>query len=80
MIRTHKSLVSAVKAAKGEPVLAVGDLFITGIKSWTVISLLHDREEKGLITAQRLNELGNAQRAIASRDQDFQRKPIWWKE
>jgi hypothetical protein len=60
MIKAHSRLCAAIKAAKGEPILAVGSIFISGIKSWTEISILHDRRVKGWISVQSLNLLGNS--------------------
>lgn len=71
-MQTFKRFSTAKKAAKGQPILVVGDIFIVGVTKeegfLTEISILNgEGSVTGTVTARHLDRLGNANHAIATK-------------
>ena len=63
-MKAFKKFDTAVKHSNGEPVLRVGDLYISGLAALTEAEIINpDKYITGHITMRKLNELGNANHA-----------------
>jgi hypothetical protein len=81
-MKTFKRFSAAKKAAKGEPILKVGDTFLVGVKQqdghYTEITLIAPEGcITGSITVQHLDRLGNGNHAIANDPHSRQRAYVW---
>lgn len=64
-LKTYKRYGAAIKAAQGQPIVRVGNLYIVGVDSITEVALICPKGGvAGNVTLRHLDRLGNANHAV----------------